>query len=133
MRRSGGSVGLRLWLRCGHSWLPRIRGWRIEESKCLAGNLDIEHGQVVASFTGREDHKEVRVDGELADEKGKIHALEVEDDKLLIAARSASVAGNGLLPLLDDVGHALLPVSERVSLPLLRRPLRDDEKRGTLK
>lgn len=94
----------------------------------LNGNLAVEHGSVEARLARRQDHHQVGVCGELEDEETEAHAgLVLHADELLGVARRAGEAGDALLEVLHDVGHALEAVLGGVAEALGRGPRRDGE------
>lgn len=86
----------------------------------LNGDLAVEHGSVEPGLARWQDDEEIGICGELEYEEGEAHAgLVLHADKLLCVAGRACEAGDALLEVLHDVGHALEAVLGRVALALV--------------
>lgn len=94
----------------------------------LDGYLAIQHCRVKSRLAGGQHGHEVRVGGELEDEETEAHAgLVLHADELLGVAGRAGEAGDALLEVLHDVGHAFEAVLGGVALAFLGRPRGDGE------
>lgn len=108
-------------------------GGPVEELEVLDGDLAVEHGGVEPGLAGGQDDHEVGVGGELHDEEAEAEAgLVLHADELLGVAGGAGEAGDALLEVLHDVGHALEAVLGGVVAALGGGPGGDGEEGGAL-
>ena len=103
----------------------------VEKLKVLNGDLAVEHGGIEAALAGGQDDHEIGVCGELEDEEAEAGAgLVLHAGELLGVAGGAGEAGDGLLEVLHDVGHALEAVFGGVAEAFGRGPGGDGEEGG---
>lgn len=80
------------------------------------GQLRVDDSTIERGFSGRDNDKDVGVEGEFHDEHTELSSLETELDKLRVGSRQTGMLGETLLERLDDIAETFEAVLARVHL-----------------